>query len=230
VERRESGTTSASSHELIGGLPLLARLAREDVRALASHARRQSVTAGATIFCEGDAADALYVVVAGELRVAMASPAGDEVTVARIGPGEACGELGLLDGRPRSATVAAGPPTELLVVRRDDFIDWLTSRPHAALALLATLSGRIRRVNETIADFAFLDLRRRLAKRLLELAAVAGGRTVMVTQAELGSMLGVSRESVNKELNALARERAITLGRGAILIEDATALAAIRDG
>jgi CRP-like cAMP-binding protein len=212
--------------DLIAALPLLARLDEESRRALARSARVRDVAAGATVFAQGDPADGLYVVVSGELRVIVASPSGDEATVALLREGEACGELGLIDGQPRSATVVASQRTKLLAVRREDFIEWLRPRPEAALALLATLSTRLRRMDETLADFAFLDLPQRLAKRLLELAnASDDGTLIRVTQADLASMLGVSRESVNKELNALARAGTIELARGSIRVCDAAALA-----
>jgi CRP-like cAMP-binding protein len=216
--------------DLISALPLLARLDEESRRSLARCALLREVAPGATVFAQGDAADALYVVVSGELRVVVASPGGDEATIALIRPGEACGELGLIDGQPRSASVVASQPAKLLSVRRNDFIDWLRPRPDAALALLETLSIRIRRVNETLADFAFLDLPQRLAKRLVELARAAGPEgLVRVTQSELASMLGVSRESVNKELNALAREGSIELGRGSVRVIDASALGRLEE-
>ena len=221
----ESTHERPDRRELISALPLLARLDDESRRALARCAQVRDVAAGVTVFAQGDAADALYVVTSGELRVVVASATGDEATIAVIRPGEACGELGLIDGQPRSATVIASERSKLLSVRRADFIEWLRPRPDAALALLETLSIRLRRMDETLADFAFLALPQRLAKRLLELAnASEGNALIRVTQAELASMLGVSRESVNKELNALAREGWIELGRGSVRVKDVEAL------
>jgi CRP-like cAMP-binding protein len=222
----QSQHADESPRDLVAALPLLARLDEESRRALARAARVRDVVAGTTIFAQGDPADALYVVVSGELRVVVASPDGDEATVALIRAGEACGELGLIDGQPRSATVVAAQRSKLLSITRNDFIDWLRPRPDAALALLATLSARLRRMDETLADFAFLELPQRLAKRLLELASQSEDQSVVrVTQADLASMLGVSRESVNKELNALARTGAIELRRGSIRLTDAAAVA-----
>jgi CRP/FNR family transcriptional regulator, cyclic AMP receptor protein len=216
------------SRDLIAALPFLARLAEESRRALARSARVRDVAAGTTVFAQGDPADALYVVVSGEFRVVVGSPTGDEATVAVIRAGEACGELGLIDGQPRSATVVAAQRSRLLSITRNDFLEWLRPRPDAALALLTTLTARLRRMDETLADFAFLDLPQRLAKRLLELASQSEDHTrIRVTQAELASMLGVSRESVNKELNALARTNTIELRRGSIRLLDPTALSAV---
>ena len=215
---------------LIRDVPLLARLAPQDLRALASRGRVKSYRTGAVLFREGDRGDALHIVVEGAVRVSVLSSAGGEATVAVLGPGEFLGDLALLDGRPRSASAIVLQPTKTLVVTRDDFRRWLRERPNAALALLEALSLRIRRTDEQLADVAFLDAAHRLAKRLVALAAgqygthIRGAR-LRVTQAELASMLGVSRESVNKHLNELARKNLVTLGRGSITLLDPDTLA-----
>ena len=214
----------------IRDLPLLARLPDEDLRALAAHGRVRRLNAGSTLFHEGDPGDAMYVVVDGKLRMSRLSGSGTEATLALIGAGDCTGELALFDGRPRSATATAMQATRLFVVSRDDFITWIRERPAAALALLETLSLRIRRTNEIVTDLVFLDLPHRLAKHLLTLAsshAESGNARrprLQVTQAELASMLGVSRESVNKQLNQFSRDGWITLSRGAVIIDDAEAL------
>ena len=214
----------------IRDLPLLARLPDEDLKALASRGRVRRFNAGTTIFHEGDPGDAIYVVVDGRMRMSRLSGSGTEATLAIIGAGDCTGELSLFDGRPRSATATAMSATRAFVVSRDDFVNWVTERPAAALALLETLSLRIRRTNEIVTDLVFLDLPHRLAKHLLTLAAshsdsgTAKRPRLQVTQAELASMLGVSRESVNKQLNQFARDGWITLSRGAVIIDDSEAL------
>ncbi|MEX0786097.1 MAG: Crp/Fnr family transcriptional regulator [Dehalococcoidia bacterium] len=220
--------------QLIRDVPLLARLGKQDLRDFASRGSVRSYPTGTVIFREGDPGDALYVVVEGNVRIALLSPHGEEATVAMLGPGEFVGDLALLDGRPRSASAIATEPTKMLVVTRADFTEWLSRRPHAALALLETLSLRVRRTDEVLTDLSFLDLPQRLTKRLLELASthpdtrpaglVPGQPRVRITQTELASMLGVSRESVNKQLNAFARRGWLKLGRGAVTLLDPEAL------
>jgi len=213
------------NEELIRDVPLLARLRQDDLRAIASCGRVQAYAAGATIFPEGGAGDSLHIVIEGAVRISVLSPDGVEATMALLGPGEFVGDLALLDGRPRSASAIAAQPAKTLVVTRDDFRRWLAERPAAALVLLEALSLRFRRTDEALADLAFLDLPRRLAKRLLALPAEES--RLRITQAELASMLGVSRESVNKQLNEFARERWIALGRGSVTILDATGLRSV---
>ncbi|MFN8617107.1 MAG: Crp/Fnr family transcriptional regulator [Dehalococcoidia bacterium] len=214
----------------IRDVPLLARLPDEDVSLLAARGRVRRYNAGITIFHEGDPGDALYVVVDGRVRITRLSGSGSEATLAIVSKGDCFGEFALLDSRPRSATATAQLPTRTFVVSREDFRDWVRQRPEASLALLETLSLRLRRTDEAITDLMFLDLPHRLAKHLLGLAASLGdtppGRRtrIQVTQGELASMLGVSRESVNKQLNQFARDNWITITRGAVTIDDAEAL------
>lgn len=212
----------------IRDLPLLARLSEEDLQALASRGRVRRFAQGGVVFHEGDPGDALHVVVEGQVRITVLSTTGNEATVATMEAGDCFGEFALLDGRPRSATARASRATRTFVVTRADFIGWLAGRPAAALALLETLSLRLRKTDEALADMTFLDLEHRLAKQILRLSAVPGGRgarpPIRVTQAELASVLGVSRESVNKQLNSFARAGWIDLARGTISVLNAEAL------
>lgn len=221
------------TEKLIRDVPLLARLAADDMRALASKGRMRSFSSGTTIFSEGEKGDSLHVVVDGRVRITVTSGSGDEATVATIGPGDCFGEFSLLDGRPRSASAIASSATRTFMVTREAFVEWVSERPGAALAILETLSLRLRRTDEALADLAFLDLAHRLAKQLIALASIHTPDgppsldppiRIQVTQGELASMLGVSRESVNKQLNTFAREGWLTLSRGAVIIQQPEAL------
>lgn len=224
--------TDTSHEQAMAELPLLARLSADDRKALAARARIRNYGTGATIFSEGEPGDSLHIIIDGRIRVITTNGSGDEATLALVNPGDCVGDLSLLDGRPRSATAVAAAPTRTLVVTRDAFAEWIAERPRSALALLETLSLRLRRTNQTVADLLFLDLSHRLAKQLVALAGVhrsAQGESrvrIPVTQAELGSLLGVSRESVNKQLNAFMRDSLVSLGRGAVVIENEAGLRA----
>lgn len=223
-----------SNHEeLFRSVPLLARLAPADLKALAGKGRLRSFRSGVTIFGQGEPGVSLHVVVSGAVRINVLSDGGEEATLALLGPGECVGDLSLLDGRPRSASAVAAQTTRTLVVTRDDFARWLAARPKAALALLETLSLRVRRADEALADLAFLDLPHRLAKQLVALAlghpevqakGQREGIRLRITQSQLAAMLGVSRESVNKQLNALARSGVLRLGRGSVTVLDVDGL------
>lgn len=219
-----------SNDAYIRDVPLLARLLDEDVSLLAARGRARRFNAGTVIFHEGDPGDALYVVVDGRVRISRLSGSGSEATLAVVNKGDCFGEFALFDSRPRSATATTMQATRVFVVGREDFREWIRHRPEASLALLETLSLRLRRTDEVVTDLMFLDLPHRLAKQLLtlsnSLSDPAPGRRqrIQVTQGELASMLGVSRESVNKQLNQFARDGWITISRGAVTLDDPNAL------
>jgi CRP-like cAMP-binding protein len=221
-----------TAEEYVSALPLLARLPQPDRLALAHRARLRSFRAGTVIFGEGEPGDALHVVVEGRVRIVAGGPNGEEATVAVVGPGDCFGEFSLLDGLPRSAAAVAPVATRTFVVTRDDFVEWVTERPSAALAIMETLSLRLRKMDEALVDLVSLDLPHRLAKQLLGLAKIHDLETVLnngtlrltVTQGELASMLGVSRESVNKTLSEFATQGIVETARGAVKINDMRAL------
>jgi CRP-like cAMP-binding protein len=205
-------------------VPLLARLADDDLAALAARGKERNFPPNTVLFREGDPGESFHVVMTGRLRGSVMSAEGTEVTIALFERGDCCGEIALLDGGPRTVTTTAVQATRTFAVTRDDFLEWVRERPAAAIALLETLAGRLRRTDQALADLSFLDLEHRLAKQLLVLSAGGASPRIEVTQAGLASMLSVSRESVNKQLNDFQRQGWITLGRGTVTVKDAAAL------
>ncbi len=124
---------------VLRGVPLFSGVEAEDLVVVAALAEEIDVAAGARIFAEGEIGDALYVVVKGGVRIERHG-----ATIAELGPGECVGELALLDDAPRSATVVAVAPTELLRIGRDDFLDTLSLYPGVARAILEVLARRLR--------------------------------------------------------------------------------------
>ena len=206
-------------------VPLLALLSEPDIKALASQGRGRSYAPGDAIFNEGEPGDALHVIVRGAVRIHRLANTGTDVTIALLGPGECVGEQALLDSHPRSASAVAAQETRTFAVSREVFIDWIRERPTAALALLETMSMRLRRSNDKVTDLMFLDLGHRLAKTLLSMADESiPHRRVRATQAQVGQLLGVSRESVNKQLQVFEKGGLISIGRGSVTILDAERL------
>ncbi|HJM89695.1 MAG TPA: Crp/Fnr family transcriptional regulator [Dehalococcoidia bacterium] len=212
--------------------PLLANVPEDDVRALAELSDAREHRAGQPIFREGDPGDAFHTIVTGAVRIVVVSSSGSEATLATLGRGDSIGELALLDGRPRSATALVTEPTTTLRVARDDFRAWIEQRPNVALAALETLGLRLRRTNDAIADLSFLELSQRIAKRVLQLALEqpthareeSGDRLIRITQSELASMVGSSREAVNKHLKQFEQSGFVALRRGVIVVLDDGAL------
>ena len=199
---------------------------------VAGLARVRRLEDGATLFQKGDEGDALYGVLGGKIRITASSPGGREVVLNILEPGEVFGEIALLDGLPRTADAAALGETRLLTIRRGDFLALLESAPNLSVHLLGLLCHRLRLMAERIEDAAFLPLPARLAKRLLTLERhygeelADGSRRIglPISQSELGQLLGTSRESINKHLQAWRREGWIALERRHVVIRDVEAL------
>ncbi len=217
--------------ELLQRVPFLAALEAADREALATAAKRRRFRRGEVIFHKDDPGESLFIIDEGSVRIYLPSPQGADLTLAVLGPGDFFGDLALLDGRPRSASAAAFPETETVALNRADFTSVIRSRPEAAMAVLAAVAERLRETNEMAGDLAFLDVGGRLAKKLLELAAARGVQRpegilleLSLTQEELANMVGVTRESVNRQL-ALFRRLGVIGSQGRrFLIRDAEAL------
>jgi len=217
--------------ELLQRVPFLAALTAVDREALAAAVKRRRFALGQAVFSKDDPGDALYIIEEGSVRIYLPSPQGADLTLAVLGGGEFFGDLALLDGGHRSASATALRDTTVLALDRADFTDLLQSRPQAAMAVLASVTQRLRETNETAGDLAFLDVGGRLAKKLLELAASHGVPRpdgilldLPLTQEELANMLGVTRESVNRHLSSLRRKGAVGREGRRFLLRDAEAL------
>jgi len=190
---------------------------------------RRSVRRGATIFAKGDPGTGLMAVLWGSVKISVPTPDGREAVLNIINPGEIFGEIALLDGRSRTADAVAMDDCELMVIDRRDFIPFLREQPDIALKFIEILCARIRHTSEQVEDVMYLSFPGRLAKTLLQLTggpeAPAAHRNVRITQRELSSIIGMSRESTNKQLRAWEDRKWVRLQRGGIAVLDPKALA-----
>jgi len=205
-------------NSLFRGLP-------QDTRArIAALATRRQYEEGALIFMRGDPGDSLCGVATGRVRISASGPGGKEVFLNIMEPGDAFGEIALLDGSPRTATATAMARTELIVIPRDAFSALLLSQPQLAAHLIQLLCKRVRWTAELMEDTALLSVPARLAKRLLSLASAQRGMKITLSQEELAQFLGLSRQIVNQHLQTWRAKGWISLGRGSVTLEDAGAL------
>jgi CRP-like cAMP-binding protein len=223
---------ATTSVDLLRRVPLLAGLSDTDREALARAVARRRYRRGDIIFQKDEPGHALFIVERGSVRIYVPSAQGNDLILAVLAAGDFFGDISLLDGRPRSASAAATSDTVLLALERSDFIALITSRPAAAMAVLEAVSRRLRETDEMASDLAFLDVGGRLAKKLLELAGShgvqrAGGGTLInlsVTQEEMANMIGVTRESVNRNLSEFRRLGLIQSQGRKVIIKDAARL------
>src|SRR5436853_2873956 len=170
---------------------------------LASYAHVKNFPAGAVIFVKGDPGNSLFAVCAGTVKISNISTEGKSAVFNLINAKEVFGEIALLDGGPRTAEAVALSECVLMTIDRRDFIPLVKSEPELALRLIEVLCGRLRHTSEQVEDVIFLDLRTRLAKTLLWLAKQAKPSPqavkVKITQREIGQIIGMSRESTNKQ-------------------------------
>jgi CRP/FNR family transcriptional regulator, cyclic AMP receptor protein len=193
--------------EILQRALVLSRLPTHELEQLAAVMRERRYAPGEVVFHQGDPGDTLHVVLEGGLKIVLVTDAGEEAIMAVLGPGDLCGELALLDGAPRSASVVALEPLRTATLGRAEFLALLRRSSTALEALLALLAATIRRKDEAHVDLIGLDVHRRLAKRLLQLADAHGhpgpdGTEIALplTQEELAAMIGTTRASVNRAL------------------------------
>ena len=146
---------------------MLRGLSAAERGALAALLRRRRYRRDEVVFHQGDPGETLHLVRSGRLKVVNPGESGEEAVLTIVGPGDLFGELTLLDGGPRSATVVALEEVETATLSRADFLALLRRNPPVVEALLAALARTIRRLTEEVTDLMFLDLRGRLVKKLL---------------------------------------------------------------
>jgi CRP-like cAMP-binding protein len=183
------------------------------------------------VFVKGDPGTAMMAVLRGRVRICAYSAEGREVVLNVMVPGEVFGEIAMIDGGPRTADAFAMEPSVLLALSRRDFLPFLERNPQVCVQLLEVMCQRLRWTSTQVEDSFFLDLRARLAKRLLHLAtrddetpAAAGLPAVKFSQAVLANMIGTSREAVNKQLRAWEQLGRIRLKRNLVVLCDVEAL------
>ena len=208
--------------------PLFSELDDESMTAMLAMMGQTRLRRGEVLFHEGDAADRLYAVVDGKVKLSRAAANGQDSLLAILGPGQVFGELSLFDPGRRSSTVTAvTDQVELASLSHDDLLRLLDWRPSVTRGLLALLSGRLRRANDVIGDLVFADAPRRVAKALLDLAERFGETTDEgvhvrhdLTQEELAQLVGAARETVNKALADFAAKGWVRLESRSVVITD----------
>ncbi|MBM5575561.1 Crp/Fnr family transcriptional regulator [Deefgea sp. CFH1-16] len=194
--------------KLLSGSSLFCELTPSELENLAQQAQTRHVKAKQIIVAQGVCGDEMFAVIHGRLKVTRSNEEGREITLAILEGGEVFGELAMLDGAPRNASVEALEDGELLVLQRSAVDQYLDHHPHVMRSLITTLCERLRSANDLVQDTLFLPLPLRLAKILRQLAhnygqANADGVRIdlKMTQQDLANFVGASRESVNKQLS-----------------------------
>jgi CRP/FNR family transcriptional regulator, cyclic AMP receptor protein len=217
---------------MLNAIPLFRHLTPMQVGSIGDHAEFKSIEKGEIILREGDIADSFYVIVAGQVKVYLSdeNDSAREVILRTLKAGDFFGEIPLLDQAPRSASVAAMEKCELQVLSYGAFQRAMEASPDIARHVMEALANRVRDADRKIGRLALMDISSRVSRTLTELAIVSNGRRVVgapFTQKDLASMVGASREMVNRTLKDLQDSGYIDVQRKSITILDEAHFAGI---
>ncbi|MGZ8622106.1 MAG: Crp/Fnr family transcriptional regulator [Solirubrobacterales bacterium] len=211
--------------DLLRRVSLFSELSDPELERIAQVAIPRSYPRDTRVIHEGDPGDACFIVRTGSCRVTREHPDGRAITLATLGPGAIFGELAMLDGESRSASVEATEDTELLALSASDMRALIREHPGLAEKLVVALTRRLREANERIARQSFQTVPSRVAGVLGQLLAEDGmapsphdGVTIRLRQSDLAQLAGTSRESVSRFLATLERAGVVQVGRGRVTV------------
>jgi CRP/FNR family cyclic AMP-dependent transcriptional regulator len=207
---------------------LLSGLPGHLVSDLVAGAKPVRLAADEVLFLAGDPGDGCYRIDDGLLKVTMVSRSGSERILVFLGAGAIVGELSVIDGRPRSASVVAVRQSSLHFLSRAAFESFAQNHPEIYKSLVGLLATRLRETDVVVAAGSFLPLKGRVASTLLELAETFGqdvgaGRIVIrqkIGQSDIAAMAGVARENVSRLLNDWKRRKLVSRLSGYYCLEN----------
>ncbi len=206
-------------------IPLFSGLNSQQLSILNDITYVNDCSEGEILFLEGEPADALYVILDGEVKIIKVTAEGKEIILETMGKGDFFGEMGILEEKNRSATALINKKTKLLVLEKGNFIRFIKAYPEIALKMIVELSHRLRQANQEIEGLAFLDVKSRLKRLLLRLAKKSDGVGLMeiareITHQEMAKYIGSSRETVTRLLNRLETEGIIEVQENKIVLKN----------
>ena len=220
---RIMATQASVSTLLLRNVPLFAVLTENQLELLTGVVSRKSFPRSTTIIAAGDMTDSLYVIISGRLKVMMTDDDGGEVILAILGPNEFFGEMGLLDDAPRSASVVAIEPCELLSLSKKDFKKCMADNFEMTMTVMRGVVKRLREADKKIGSLALMDVYGRVARLLLEMSETIDGQKVVtkkLAKQDIAKMIGASREMVSRVMKDLQTGGFIEVKGGSIFLKD----------
>jgi len=225
---------TVTAQQLYGKLPeqsMLHALTEDELSRLLQDAREHHAKKGKALLEQGDEGDFLIILLEGEARITVYTSNGREIVLDYASAGSVLGEIALLDGGTRTASVIAMEPVRYLTLSRGLFERVIADHHEIALRLMRELAQRLRRANQTIENDRAYAAAPRLARFLLRLLANAKGSSDLITlsQTELAMFAGISRENINRQLNLWSQAGLVALEQGKIRVLDVEWLEDVAD-
>ncbi len=199
--------------KLIRSIPIFGDLDEDEIKKIGEIGINRRYTKNGIVFLEEEEGAALFIITSGKVKVVRTDDEGREVILSILGEGDFFGEMAILDGLPRSATVVSIDQSELFMIHRRDFLHLIEKSPQVAVSLLRELTRRLRKSDEQIKSLSLKDAVGRVANVILQLAEDSGkikkGQVVIPDfplQQDLANMAGTSRETISRTIHQFIRE------------------------
>jgi len=211
--------------KFVSNIPVFKRITEKYLEQIVHDIKIVHCKKAGTVFHQSDETTDLYIILEGRVRASLIDDEGQEVILATFNQGEFFGEMSLLDGVPRSATVIAEEDTTLGVLKRESFLLAIKQNPMIAIDLLAIMVKKLRNTDALVESLVFFDVDERLIRLLLEIAKVEGEKDRSgfykirkLTHNELAARIGSSRVSISKAMKILTIRKKVVEENGYFLI------------
>jgi CRP/FNR family cyclic AMP-dependent transcriptional regulator len=218
----------AINPQILKRVPLFASFSDQQLASLLNCVQHRSYPRGSVIVRAGDETDSLYIILSGRVKVLIPDDQGREVILTMMGPHEFFGEMGLLDNQPRSASVEAIEPCEMLRITRSGFMSFLQGNFELAMLIIRNLVKRLRDADRKIESLALIDVYGRVARLLIDMAEEINGQWIVQRpppKQEIARMIGASREMVSRVMKDLQDKGLIRAERRKITLLDRQSMA-----
>ncbi|NMG16201.1 Crp/Fnr family transcriptional regulator [Aromatoleum bremense] len=215
--------STAVSTTALKTFPLFQGLSDDTLAMVSRSAMMRRIPRGQSVVHAGERSDFVYLVLTGSLKVVVSDEDGREVILTILGQGELFGEMGMFGEQPRSATVVAVMPSDLVMIAKNDFRTIMQGNFEVAWRIMANLADRLRNADRKIESLALMDVYGRVARLLLEMSEEVNGDAVVVrkiTKQDIAKMIGASREMVSRVMKDLAAQGLIEETGAGIVLRD----------
>lgn len=213
--------------DVLRNVPIFSELSDKDLEHIAALGVRKKYKKGSIILLEEETGAALFVIITGKVKIVRMDDDGREVILSILGESDFFGEMAILDGSTRSASVLATAKSELFMIHRGDFLKSLTDYPSVSIGLLRELTGRLRKADAQIKSLSLKDAAGRVANVVLQLADDVGvfrkGKVEideLPLQQDLANMAGTSRETISRMIHKFIKKGYLPLQESKLIIND----------